>query len=118
MIITQCNAVISLLDDEYYERAWCSVEVMIIQKIKKKHPGYLWYEHVSLPASEIPLSDDYDDGDDDDVEGKRLDTNRQVRRWILRRTFATMVIFMMSRKLSKESDRPMVMFLAAQTQFL
>ncbi|KAH7629349.1 hypothetical protein B0T09DRAFT_366595 [Sordaria sp. MPI-SDFR-AT-0083] len=94
MIIAQCNA------------------------IKKKYPGYLWYEHVSLPASEIPLSDDYDDGDDDDVEGKRLDTNRQVRRWILRRTFATMVFFMMSRKLSKESDRPMVMFLAAQTQFL
>ena len=32
MILAQCNAVISLVDDKYHNRAWCSVEVMMARE--------------------------------------------------------------------------------------
>lgn len=44
MFIAQCNAVISLVDDTYYDRAWCAVEVMMIQALRK-YGLHLWYEH-------------------------------------------------------------------------
>ena len=46
MIISQCDALISLVDAEYHERAWCSVEVMMVQALRKAYKLHAWYEHV------------------------------------------------------------------------
>ena len=45
MVITQCNALISFVDDTYYNRAWCAVEVMMLQALRKPYGLHLWYEH-------------------------------------------------------------------------
>ncbi|KAI6141989.1 hypothetical protein BKA82DRAFT_19790 [Pisolithus tinctorius] len=45
MIIAQCNALISLVDDAYHTRAWCSVEVMMVQTLRKSYNLHMWYEH-------------------------------------------------------------------------
>ena len=47
MILSQCNAVISLVDDRYYTRAWCSLEVLMVQTLTRSYGLHLWYEHVA-----------------------------------------------------------------------
>lgn len=47
MILAQCNAVISLVDDYYYSRAWCSLEVLLVQTLRRSYGLHLWYEHVA-----------------------------------------------------------------------
>ena len=47
MIIAQCNALISLVDANYYNRAWCSVEVMMIQALRRTYNLHSWFEHVA-----------------------------------------------------------------------
>ena len=46
MNLAQCNAMISLIDDKYYQRSWCCVEVMMIQSLRKAYGLHLWCEHV------------------------------------------------------------------------
>ncbi|TKA64302.1 hypothetical protein B0A55_09779 [Friedmanniomyces simplex] len=43
--VAQCNAMISLVDDQYYERAWCAVEVLIMQTLRESYKQHVWYEH-------------------------------------------------------------------------
>lgn len=45
MIIAQCNTLISLLDDSYYDRAWCSLETLLIRTLQKRYKLHSWYEH-------------------------------------------------------------------------
>lgn len=40
----QCNAMISLVDDTYYERAWCAVEVMLMRAIVESYGLHQWWE--------------------------------------------------------------------------
>ena len=42
-VIRQVDAVISLVDDSYFERAWCSVEVAFTQRLRGKNGVPLWY---------------------------------------------------------------------------
>ena len=44
MILSQCDAMISLIDDQYYDRAWCSVEVLLISRLKRSYNMHGWYE--------------------------------------------------------------------------
>ncbi|PPJ54076.1 hypothetical protein CBER1_06341 [Cercospora berteroae] len=44
MLLAQCDAVISVVDDKYYQRAWCNVEVMMIHKLRKTYGVHHWYE--------------------------------------------------------------------------
>jgi hypothetical protein len=46
LAVTQCNAMISLVDDIYYERAWCAVEVMLMRALVKSYGLHQWWEHV------------------------------------------------------------------------
>ncbi|KAM0489690.1 hypothetical protein ACHAP8_012317 [Fusarium lateritium] len=48
MILAQCNAVISLVDDTFYTRAWCSLETLLIQRLKQSYGVHQWYEQVPL----------------------------------------------------------------------
>ncbi|KXT12511.1 hypothetical protein AC579_10349 [Pseudocercospora musae] len=49
LLLAQCDAVISLVDDRYYDRAWCSVEVMMIHTLRKAYGVHQWYEF-AVPA--------------------------------------------------------------------
>jgi len=50
-MITQCDAVISLVDSDYFTRAWCCVEAMMIQSLVRygihtsRRPAWEWWEH-------------------------------------------------------------------------
>ncbi|KAM0325900.1 hypothetical protein ACHAQA_007203 [Verticillium albo-atrum] len=90
MIVAQCNAVISLVDEHYYERAWCSVEVMMVQRLRRAYGLHLWYEHVDVPE----------------------------KGWALREGALDMGIVMAEKKLTFESDRPKVLFLERQSKLL
>ncbi|KLU91294.1 hypothetical protein MAPG_09815 [Magnaporthiopsis poae ATCC 64411] len=46
MCITQCDAMISMVDDSYYERAWCCVEVLAMQRLQKSYGTHQWWEYV------------------------------------------------------------------------
>lgn len=45
LAVLQCNAMISLLDETYYERAWCGVEVMLIQALVESYGLHQWWEY-------------------------------------------------------------------------
>ncbi|KAL9613087.1 MAG: hypothetical protein Q9167_002344 [Letrouitia subvulpina] len=53
MIITQCDAVISLIDDRYYNRAWCCLEAMMVQTLQTSYGLHLWHEHVQGKGGEL-----------------------------------------------------------------
>ncbi|KAI0667541.1 hypothetical protein C8Q78DRAFT_1053761 [Trametes maxima] len=42
--LLQCNAVISLTDQDYYTRAWCAVEVLMVQRLRRAWGLHHWYE--------------------------------------------------------------------------
>lgn len=39
----QCNAVISLFDERYYSRAWCSLEALVVQTLRRAWRMHSWY---------------------------------------------------------------------------
>lgn len=81
---------ISLIDDTYYERSWCCIEVKMIQTIRKAYNLHLWYEHVT------------------DREGKES----------LREGSMELEIDMAEKKVTYEADRPGLLFLERQTNLL
>ncbi|PON27654.1 hypothetical protein TGAM01_v203421 [Trichoderma gamsii] len=44
LAVVQCNAMISLVDETYYERAWCAVEVMLMRAIVESYGLHQWWE--------------------------------------------------------------------------
>ena len=101
MIIAQCDTLISLVDDRYYGRAWCSVEALVIKTLRKSYKHYLWYEHV------LANSDDVADG--------RM---AEKPRWILREGPIDFRVDMEQKDLTFELDRPRVNFLQRQCHTL
>jgi hypothetical protein len=93
MVIAQCDAMISLLDSEYYERGWCSVEVMMVQTLRRSYGLHLWFEDV--PAREDELSN---------IGLLRKADDREI--------------IMKDVLLSYEEDRPKIMFLERQSKLL
>lgn len=93
MIITQCNAVISLVDDAYHERAWCSVKVMIVSVLRRAYGLHLFYEHWRGWG---PDAERGELADGPDQQGLSIQ----------------------DKKLTFETDRPIVTFLARQSKFL
>jgi hypothetical protein len=96
MIIAQCNALISLVDADYYDRAWCSVEVTMIQALKRTYSLHKWFEHV------------HDQG--------RWDSHGS--QWSLREGSMDASINLDRKQLRFEEDRPKIEFLARQCRLL
>lgn len=90
MLVAQCNAVISLISTDYYDRAWCAVEVMMVQVLRRAYGLHQWYEHVV----------------DADGEGT------------LRSGPMDMQIVMANKALAFETDRHKILFLERQTKLL
>ena len=95
MLLAQCDAVISLVEDSYYKRAWCALEVIIVQTLKRAYQKHLWYEHE--PSSER------------DGNGKE---------WALRAGPLDLEITAADKELTVEEDRPKISFLEWQTKLL
>jgi hypothetical protein len=91
MNLAQCNAMISLVDDRYYERSWCCVEVLVIQTLSKAYGIHVWYEHAIDPSS-----------------GEEL----------LRPGPMDLEINMADKQVTYEADRPKLLFLERQTRLL
>lgn len=49
--LAQCDAIISMVDDRYYSRAWCSVETRMIQALQRSYGLHLWYEYVDVQSA-------------------------------------------------------------------
>ncbi|EXJ63433.1 uncharacterized protein A1O5_11482 [Cladophialophora psammophila CBS 110553] len=95
MLLAQCDAVISLVDDDYYKRAWCVLETVMIQTLEKSYQRHRWYEHA--PSSEK--------GSDD-------------KEWTLRAGPLDLEITAANKELTIEEDRPKILFLERQTKLL
>ncbi|KAK3319978.1 hypothetical protein B0T19DRAFT_433467 [Cercophora scortea] len=53
IIVTQCNAVVSLIDDIYFSRAWCAVEASLINTLVNSHGQHQWCTHtLSSPETD------------------------------------------------------------------
>lgn len=108
MIVAQCDALISLVDDAYYARAWCAVEVMMIEKLRRAYETHLWYEQVPSPRGEDEEGHVSEGGGDSGVE----------KTWCLREAPRAMEIVMAEKHLTFEEDRPKVLFLERQSKLL
>ncbi|KAK4100419.1 hypothetical protein N658DRAFT_473327 [Parathielavia hyrcaniae] len=108
IIITQCDAVISLVDDTYYNRAWCCVEAMMIAQLRRAVQSqsnlHAWYEHRA-----VATDSETNQSGKDDSEGWTL---QEAPKW------AKLSLDMKGKKLTYEHDRPKVMFLERQSRLL
>ncbi|KAF2029853.1 hypothetical protein EK21DRAFT_66979 [Setomelanomma holmii] len=91
MNLAQCNAMISLIDERYYERSWCCVEVLMIQTLRKAYGLHAWHEH-------------------------HIDPNTSKES--LRDGPLDLKIHMADKKVTYEADRPKLIFLERQTRLL
>ncbi|KAF4832580.1 hypothetical protein CGCSCA4_v013595 [Colletotrichum siamense] len=91
MCVAQCNAMISITEDNYYERAWCCVEVITIRALERSYHAHGWYEF----------------GYDASQERK-----------ILRDGRVTEALSVASAKVTVDSDRPKLEFLERQAKLL
>ncbi|KAE8384459.1 hypothetical protein BDV23DRAFT_189202 [Aspergillus alliaceus] len=89
--LAQCDAVISLVDTSYHDRAWCSIEVMIIQILRRSYNLHSWYEHTKIENTEHWAINEGPLEFEPSVAGKLL---------------------------GSEQDRPRILFLERQTRLL
>ena len=89
--LAQCDTVISLLDDSYHSRSWCSVEVMIIQILRRSYQLHSWYEH------------------------KRIENTEH---WAIQEGPLDFEASVAGKSLSSEDDRPRILFLERQARLL
>lgn len=92
--LAQCNATISMVDDRYYSRAWCSLETKLSQALQRTYGTQLWYEYVE---TQFTL------GRPDSMSRKDYTDSR---------------VNLSQRSLRFEQDRPRIMFLEQQTKLL
>ncbi|KAK4211284.1 hypothetical protein QBC37DRAFT_446414, partial [Rhypophila decipiens] len=90
LIIAQCDAVITLQDDDYFDRAWCCVEALLTQTLREIYHVHSWFQQVP------------------DESG----------RWELRYMEPISRLTLAGTKLTHESDRAKVMFLERQCGLL
>jgi hypothetical protein len=92
--VTQCNAMISLVDETYFNRAWCAVEASMMQTLVTSYGQHDWYlDKLSSP-------------DFDRVTG------------VLERSTAKVDVDPSNLPVSVPSDRPIVAFLHKQSILL
>jgi len=102
LVITQCDAIIGLLGEDYHERAWCCVETLLAQVLRRSYGYHLWYE--SVPSELLGPG-----------TGDRVD---DVAEEIFRESSMDRVIAPTAAGLTFEADRPIIMFLERQAKLL
>lgn len=99
IILAQCDALISLVDEGYYDRAWCCVEVQLISTLQRSYGWHLWYEQTIGGNG---------------VDGKTQENITQ-QQYIIRPGPRDFACSMALKTLSFKSDRPKILFLERQT---
>lgn len=98
LILAQSDAVISLVDEEYYTRAWCLVEAQFIKTLVQSYHLHLWYQQA--------------------VVVKDTDTSESELEYTLTRGPVDREFNLAGAKISFEIDRPRVLFLERQSKLL
>ncbi|KAI1848766.1 hypothetical protein JX266_005625 [Neoarthrinium moseri] len=98
LIIVQCDAMISPVDETYFGRAWCSVEIMFIKALSKAYGRHLWYEQVAVDTLQH-------------AEGS-------FPKYTLRAGDVETEVVLADKKLTFESDRSKITFLERQIRLL
>jgi len=99
LLLAQCNVVISIVDDDdYYRRAWCALEILMIQTLENSYHKHKWYEYA--PSSAIS------------------ETQSGSTQWALRPGPLSLKITAADKQLTVEEDRSKIVFLERQTQLL
>lgn len=94
LVVAQCNAIVSLIDKAYYKRAWCAVEVLMMQTMAS-YKQHRCFEHRLYSNSE------------DLVSG-----------YLQQRVQDFEVGEIANLELTLESDRPTIAFLVRQSKLL
>ncbi|KFY89944.1 hypothetical protein V498_06244 [Pseudogymnoascus sp. VKM F-4517 (FW-2822)] len=100
LFLAQSDVVISLVDDQYYDRAWCCVEALMIKRLRGSYNTHLWYEQPSK-------------GNGGDEKGPGMASYES-----LREVSMELEIGVAEKKLSYESDRENIIFLERQSLLL
>jgi hypothetical protein len=98
MTLAQCNALITIVDDSYWNRAWCSVEALMVQTLCRSYHHHLWYEYA--------------------LTGKQRSTDPDDDGWVLREGPLDLEIDMSKKGMTWEEDREKIMFLERQARLL
>lgn len=117
MIIMQCDALISLVDDEYYDRAWCCVEAMMIRQAKGDEIWrvYRWYEHAAVVRAPVAFHLRLQDALFRLRRGRLRE--KPGPKWMLRYPRGWDVV-PRTKKLTYEQDRPKIKSLERQCELL
>ncbi|KAL8886796.1 MAG: hypothetical protein Q9215_005534 [Flavoplaca cf. flavocitrina] len=94
--LAQCNSVITLADQDYESRAWCSVEALLAHTLRNSYHQHTWYEQVPIRVAK------------DDQAAFRLQQGQ----------FNTTIPMSEKRLQFEEVDRPKVVFLERQSHLL
>ena len=94
LVVAQCNAIISLIDKAYYKRAWCAVEVLMMQTMAS-YKQHRCFEHRLYSNSADPVSG-----------------------YLQQRVRNFEVDEIANLELTLESDRPTIAFLVRQSKLL
>ncbi|KAK5171853.1 uncharacterized protein LTR77_003489 [Saxophila tyrrhenica] len=80
MVVAQCDAMISLVDNRYLTRAWCAVEVLIMQTLRETSNQHEWWEHQLHDPDNDNLNGFLDRGRDQKLEPSRMDLTKEADR--------------------------------------
>ncbi|KAL8834868.1 MAG: hypothetical protein Q9176_007233 [Flavoplaca citrina] len=94
--LAQCNSVITLADQDYESRAWCSVEALLAHTLRNSYHQHTWYEQIPIRVAK------------DDQAAFRLQQGQ----------FNTTIPMSEKRLQFEEVDRPKVVFLERQSHLL
>ncbi|KAK3391171.1 hypothetical protein B0H63DRAFT_132917 [Podospora didyma] len=109
VIVTQCNAMVSLVDDIYFSRAWCAVEASLFQTLVNSHGQHQWYSHALL-SQDPPTIITHSDG--------TVENNTDTVGKLDKCTADMATINPNDLNVSYESDKPRIAFLHKQSILL
>lgn len=78
--MAQCDAMISLVDDRYLTRAWCGVEVLIMQTLRQSSKQHKWYVHTLHKPDHNRIDGVVEHGEDRAVEPSGMDLTHESDR--------------------------------------
>lgn len=117
MLLAQCDAVISLINNDYYDRAWCCVEVMMVQVLRRAYGLHQWYEQIDNSETDKQTTGTEIGANVQSLRESGNQYQQQGKRYTLRNA-RDVPIVMASKLLTYEEDRAKVLFLQRQSRLL
>ena len=96
MHLAQCDTLITIEDDQFWDRAWCCVEALMIQILRRRYGRHEWYRYTEAPVVE----------------------SAGVKDWRLVEGAIDDEITMSGKTMTWEEDRDVITFLERQARLL